>query len=95
MACIAITTTLIMATLTYFACRYVYAVFQLGGVYSVTRVPFWVIYAIAPIGLALATIQYAATAFRNLFEAAPYKSPFVPDDFQVKDANGSANGDNR
>lgn len=51
-------TAILMFGLCYYACRYVYAVYQLGGVYPVTRIPFFVVYLIAPVGFALAGVQY-------------------------------------
>lgn len=56
-------TAVLMVLLCGYACRYVYAVYELGGVYPVTRLPFFVVYLVAPIGFALAGVQYAAMAW--------------------------------
>jgi TRAP-type C4-dicarboxylate transport system permease small subunit len=62
---IASSTSGIMFLLAWYAARYVWAVYQLGSVYPVLRVPTWAVYAIAPIGLFLAGVQYAMAAYQN------------------------------
>lgn len=58
-------TAILMFVLCGYACRYVFAVYQLGGVYPVTRVPFFIVYLVAPIGFALAGIQYSLAVFSS------------------------------
>lgn len=55
-------TALLMLVLCLCAARYVYAVYQLGGVYSVTRLPFYAVYVVAPAGFGLAAIRYGLLA---------------------------------
>jgi TRAP-type C4-dicarboxylate transport system permease small subunit len=55
-------TSIFMLGLCMCAVRYVYAVYELGGVYSVTRLPFYAVYAVAPLGFGLAAIQYGLMA---------------------------------
>lgn len=72
MVFITTSTALLMFTLAYYAGRYVHAVFELGGVYPALRIPFYFVYAIAPIGLSLAGIQYSLAALRNLTSPGIY-----------------------
>lgn len=53
---------LLMFLLTAYAARYVLTVYQLGGVYPVTRVPFYLVYSVAPLGFCLAGLQYLSRA---------------------------------
>ncbi len=59
-------TAILLFVLCGYACRYVYTVYQLGGVYSVTRLPFFVVYLVAPIGFALAGVQYVLALAESL-----------------------------
>jgi len=52
-------TAVLMFLLCGYSMRYVLAVYQLGGIYPVTRVPYYVVYLLAPLGFALAGIHYS------------------------------------
>ncbi|WP_197525742.1 TRAP transporter small permease [Pseudobythopirellula maris] len=56
-------TALAMLALAAYAARYVYAVYEMGGVYPVTRAPYYLVDSVAPLGFLLAGLQYAARAF--------------------------------
>jgi len=75
-------TSLIMLLLCFYAISYVVSVQQLGHVYPVLRVPFYLIYSIAPIGLLLAGIHYGLAAFRNLISPDVYLSFDVKDEYE-------------
>lgn len=73
-------TTVILSILTWYSCGYVYTVYQLGGIYPVLRVPFYVVYAVAPIGLFLGSLQYALATLRNLMSDDAYVAFSVLDE---------------
>ena len=75
-------TAALLFTLTWYACIYVRTVFELGGIYPVLRVPFYVVYAVAPLGLLLAAVQYLLAMFRNLVDDEVYLAYDVPDEFE-------------
>ncbi|MEX0819607.1 MAG: TRAP transporter small permease [Pirellulaceae bacterium] len=79
MVVITISTALLMFTLSWYALRYVVTVHELGGIYPALRVPFYLVYAIAPVGLFLAGVQYGLAAVRNLISKDIYLS------FEMKD----------
>jgi len=82
MVIITASTSLIMLYLGFYAISYVISVYQLGGVYPVLRVPFYVVFAIAPIGLFLAGIHYALATYRNLISPDIYLSFDVKDEYE-------------
>jgi len=82
MVLIAGSTSLIMLLLCFYAISYVISVQQLGHVYPVLRIPFYMVYAIAPVGLLLAGIHYALAAFRNLISPDVYISFDVKDEYE-------------
>ncbi len=84
---ISILTMLLLAVLGVYACLYVRTVHQLGGITPALRIPLWILYLSAPIGLFLAAIQYALAAFRN------WKEPEVYLSYHVKDEKESASQD--
>lgn len=75
-------TAAIMLTLSWYAVRYVTTVYELGGIYPALRVPFYTVYAIAPVGLLLAGIQYALAAARNLASKDVYLSFEKKDEYE-------------
>lgn len=75
-----ILTSLILIVLTGYASQYVSSVYQLGGIYPATGVPFYLIYAFAPLGFFLAAVQYAATAWMNLTRGGIFRSIEVQQD---------------
>jgi C4-dicarboxylate transporter, DctQ subunit len=75
-------TALLLFVLTWYACEYVHTVYQLGGIYPVLRVPFFVVYATAPLGLFLGGLQYTLAMIRNLIDDQVYLSYEVPDVYE-------------
>lgn len=59
------TTSALLFLLTYYSIRYVATVAELGTVSPALQVPLYLVYSAAPIGLALAGVQYALAAVRN------------------------------
>ena len=82
MVVITASTAAIMFALTWYAACYVVTVYQLGGIYPALRVPFYVVYAIAPIGLFLAGVQYALATARNLASNDVYLSFEKKDEYE-------------
>ena len=72
MVLICVATAALMFALAGYAAVYVSTVYQLGGVYPVLRVPFFAVYAMAPVGLILAGVQYLLAAFKNLTHASVF-----------------------
>lgn len=75
-------TAVLMLVLTYYAVRYALTVRALGTVSPVLQVPLWLIYLAAPIGLALAAVQYAMAFFRNLTAEDVYLSFDKKDEYE-------------
>jgi TRAP-type C4-dicarboxylate transport system permease small subunit len=63
---ISATTSLLLLGLAVYAVEYVATVRFLGTVSPVLRVPLFLVYAIVPLGLLLAALQYGLTTVRNL-----------------------------
>lgn len=82
MAVITATTALIMFALCWYAIQYVVTVYELGGIYPALRVPFYVVYAIAPVGLFLAGLQYSLAFARNLTSDDVYLSFEMRDEYE-------------
>lgn len=59
-------TSLLLAYLAFLAAGYVSSMRAMGSVTPALHVPWWVVYALVPLGLALAALQYALAALRNL-----------------------------
>ncbi len=64
----------ILLVLAWYAVDYVATVRRLGGVSPALRLPFWILFAIAPVGLVIAAIQYALATIRNLTAPGIYVS---------------------
>lgn len=75
-------TAVLMLVLTYYAVHYALTVRALGTVSPVLQVPLWLIYLAAPIGLALAAVQYAMAFFRNLTAKDVYLSFDKKDEYE-------------
>ncbi len=71
---ISLLTGALMFFLAWHALGYVTSVFNRGRISSALSIPLWIPYAIAPIGLAMAGIQYWLTAIRNLTTPGIYRS---------------------
>ena len=63
---ISATTSLLLLVLAVYAMRYLMTVHFLGTVSPVLQVPLVAVYALAPLGLFLAAVQYGLTTWRNL-----------------------------
>ena len=74
-------TSLLMWFLAYYACRYLFTVWELGSVSPALRVPFYFVYVVAPLGFILAGAQYALAVARNIYEADIYLSYDVKDEY--------------
>ena len=74
-------TAALLLTLSWYAACYVYTVYELGGVYPALRVPFYVVYAIAPVGLLLGGIQYCLAFVKNLTSQEIYLSLATKDEY--------------
>ncbi len=72
----------IMFLLSWYAFSYVQTVYELGGIYPALRIPFYVVYAIAPIGLFSAGVQYALATIKNLTHPQIYVSFERTDDYE-------------
>lgn len=79
MVVITIGTAAILFVLAWYAAAYVLTVRRLGGVSPALRLPLWTLFCIAPVGLALAGIQYALAAAKNLTAPGIYLSLSQPD----------------
>lgn len=68
MMVIAAVTALLMFYLAYASVGYIYVIYDLESMSPTLRVPLFIVYLAAPIGLVLAGIQYLLTLVRNLNE---------------------------
>ncbi|MGH0033868.1 MAG: TRAP transporter small permease [Myxococcota bacterium] len=59
-------TSALLLALAWLAFRYVVDTRSIGGVTPALRIPLWIVYSMAPIGLALGAVEYALTFARNL-----------------------------
>lgn len=82
MVIITATTSLIMLALGCYAVSYVMTVHELGGVFPVLQIPLYIVYAVAPIGLFLAGIQYGLATVRNLISPEIYLSFETKDEYE-------------
>lgn len=82
MIVITASTSVVMLALTWCAVWYVQTVYELGGISPALRVPYYVVYAIAPIGLLLASIQYSLATMRNLASEDIYLSFEKKDEYE-------------
>jgi TRAP-type C4-dicarboxylate transport system permease small subunit len=82
MILISASTCLLLLVLAGFALHYVGTVCFLGTVSPVLQVPLFLIYAIVPVGLLLAAMQYALTAWRNATSGDVYLSYDRRDEYE-------------
>lgn len=59
-------TAVLLAYLAYLAARYVADVRALGSLTPALRIPWWIVYALVPLGLGVASLQYLLAVARNL-----------------------------
>jgi len=77
----AVTAALLFALAVY-AARYATGTWRIGSVTPALRIPLALIYAFAPIGLALGGVQYVLTVIRNLLEKEVYVSFTQVDEYR-------------
>jgi len=74
MILISASTSAVMFVMAWYAVEYVRTVYSLGGVYPALRVPVFIVYAIAPVGLLMSGIHYGLATVRNLSSREVYVS---------------------
>lgn len=74
MLIMALATALLLFVLAWYAMQYAISTWRIGSVTPSLRIPLGLIYAFAPIGLALGGVQYVLTLLRNLVEKDVYIS---------------------
>lgn len=74
MLAISAVTAVLMFLLAWYAVQYIRTVYTLYTVSPVLRVPLYLVYLSAPVGLVLGGIQYVLTFWRNLHEEDVYLS---------------------
>lgn len=82
MIVITTSTSVLMLALTWYAVWYVHTVYELGGIYPALRVPFYLVYAIVPLGFLLASFQYSLATMRNLISEDIYLSFEKKDEYE-------------
>jgi len=85
-------TSALLFVLTWYAISYVATVARLGGISPALRIPFWALYAVAPVGLMLAAVQYALAAVKNLTSAGIHLSFTCPDVYETDDDEAQGPG---
>lgn len=83
---IAACTSLMLGLLAWLAVRYVGTTFAVGGVTPALRIPLWIVYLIAPAGLALGSLEYALTVLRNAI------SPGIHVSFELREGTEELEG---
>lgn len=73
----------LLFVLTWYAVSYVATVARLGGISPALRIPLWMLYAVAPVGLLLAAMQYALAAVKNLTSPGIHLSYTCPDTYET------------
>lgn len=81
LAFVSASTALLLLFLAVQATHYAAVVHRLGSISPVLRVPLYLVYACAPIGLASAALQYLLTTARNLRSNDAYLSYDVKDEY--------------
>jgi len=79
MVIITLSTSALLFLMSAYALEYVLVMRRLGSVSPVLQVPLYLVYAATPVGLALAGIQYALAAVRNLRSPGVYLAYDVED----------------
>ncbi|MEZ4237795.1 MAG: TRAP transporter small permease [Myxococcota bacterium] len=79
---ISATTSALLAVLAVYGVSYAATVHTLGTVSPALRVPLWVVYAVAPLGLGLGAVQYALVVARNLVDDGVWIGPDVLDEYE-------------
>lgn len=76
------TTAVLLLVLSWYAVHYALTVRALGSITPALQVPLWMVYLIAPVGLALGGIQYALAFIKNLREPEVYLSFTKKDEYE-------------
>lgn len=92
LVCICAVSGSLMLFLAWHAWDYVTSVRAVGRISSALSIPIWVPYLIAPLGFALAGIQYWLTVLRNLTSERIYRSFTELEGYDEVPANGSDQG---
>lgn len=82
-------TAALLAGLALLAVQYVGTVRTLGSVSPALRVPLWIVYAVAPIGLGLAAIHYVGAVAKNVQSDGRWLSWDVPEAPEPPDVEGA------
>lgn len=90
MIVMALATAALLFVLAFHAARYAINTWRIGSVTPALRMPLGLIYATAPLGLALGGVQYLLTAARNLIEREVYESFTHRDDYEDAPDTGPA-----
>ena len=72
-----------LAMLAVFAMQYIATLRTLGTVSPALQVPLHLVYWAVPVGLGLASLQYALAVVRNFMEEGVYVSFDVPDEYEA------------
>lgn len=92
LVCICAVSGSLMLFLAWHAWGYVISVRAVGRISSALSIPIWIPYLIAPIGFALAGIQYWLTVLRNLTSSRLYRSFTELEGYDDVPTNGSERG---
>ena len=90
MLVITASTAVLLAALTWYSVRYALTVRALGSVSPALRVPLWIIYLAAPIGLGLGSIQFILAFYRNLVSTGVWLSFDHRDEYEDLEAHSKA-----
>ena len=90
MIIMALVTALLLFILAVHAARYAWNTWRIGTVTPALRIPLGLIYATAPVGLALGGVQYVLTAMRNIAEHDVYESFTHKDEYDDSPDTGPA-----
>ncbi|GGE45130.1 hypothetical protein GCM10007421_19110 [Halopseudomonas oceani] len=86
---ISLGTAALMFYLAWYAGEYVATMAERGRTSSALQIPLWIPYLAAPIGLALAGIQFCLTAVRNLTSRDTYRSFTEKDEYLAAPDDGT------
>lgn len=78
----------LLAILAWYALGYVLQTRSIGSVTPALQIPLYLVYASAPVGLALGALQFLMTAVRNVVADEPYVSFLHPDRHEPDESTG-------
>lgn len=82
-------TALLLFVLAWYAARYVEQTRQVNAVTAALQIPLYLIYAVAPVGLALGGVQYLLAAIRNLTAKDVFVSFTRRDEYREADTESA------